>query len=145
MVILKKENIENIEKLCDSKKNESNLKLITELSLANRKKFSYLKNLKGKIIISHCKGLDTIIFFFDFRGFYNSHIRLLSENFYCWWCLQRLFTSLKILSFKSNLIVWTVTRSNLSNVNLDIFSIWRETISPQKLRKYFLWMFMLRL
>ena len=81
VVILKKENIENIEKLCDSKKNESNLKLIMELSLANRKKFSYLKNLKGKIIISHCKGLDTIIFFFDFRGFYNNHIRLLSENF----------------------------------------------------------------
>ena len=74
---------------------------------------------------------------FWFPGFCNKYIRFLCENVYCWWCLQGLFTNLEILSVKFNLIVWTVTRVNLSNLNLEIFLVWKETISPQKMKNYF--------
>ena len=37
--------------------------MINEFPLADTKKHSYLKKLKGEIYISHCKGYDTIIIF----------------------------------------------------------------------------------
>ena len=38
--------------------------------------------LKGTIIISHCRGHDCIILIFCFEGFYDNHRRLLSKNYY---------------------------------------------------------------
>lgn len=39
-------------------------------------------NLKEEIIFGHCKGHDTIIFFFNFEGFYEQHVPLLSRNYF---------------------------------------------------------------
>ena len=39
--------------------------------------------IKGKIIISHCKGPNYIILFFNFDGFYENCRRLFSKNFFC--------------------------------------------------------------
>ena len=39
-------------------------------------------NLKEEIIFGHCKGHDTIIFFFNFEGFYEQHVSLLSRNYF---------------------------------------------------------------
>ena len=38
-------------------------------------------NVGGKIILSHCRGHDTIIIFFQIDGFVEEHIRFLSKNF----------------------------------------------------------------
>ena len=40
------------------------------------------KYLEGKIIVRHSRGHDTIILLFNFKGFYDQHVRLLSENYY---------------------------------------------------------------
>ena len=40
------------------------------------------KYLEGEIILQHCRGHDTIIILFSIKGFYNQHVRILSENFY---------------------------------------------------------------
>ena len=40
------------------------------------------KLLKGEIIFGHCRGHDTLIVFFHFKGFHEQHIRLLSENYF---------------------------------------------------------------
>ena len=38
---------------------------------------------KGEIIISHCKGHNCIILFFDFDEFYENHRWLFHKNFFC--------------------------------------------------------------
>ena len=41
------------------------------------------KLLKGEIILTHCRGHDTILIFFLFEGFHDQHIRLLSRKYGC--------------------------------------------------------------
>ena len=53
------------------------------------------KNIKGKIILSHCKNHDCIILYFDFDGFYNLHERLLSKKFLADEKKSRLFKLIK--------------------------------------------------
>ena len=40
------------------------------------------KYLEGEIILRHCRGHDAIIILFSIKGFYDQHVRLLSEYFY---------------------------------------------------------------
>ena len=40
------------------------------------------KHLKGEITIRNCRGHDTILILFDFKGFYQQHVRLLSRNYH---------------------------------------------------------------
>ena len=63
-------------------KNEAcNFKLSHEMSLADKKKFSYLKDLKLEITVGQCRGNNSIIIFFYSPEFYDKHIRLLTKNF----------------------------------------------------------------
>ena len=39
------------------------------------------KVLNGEIILTHCRGYDTILIFFRFEGFHEQDIRLLSRNY----------------------------------------------------------------
>ena len=38
--------------------------------------------LEGEITFRHCRGHDTITVLFSIKGFHESHVRLLSENYY---------------------------------------------------------------
>ena len=40
-----------------------------------------IKLLKGKIILTHCRGHDTIMIFFCFEGFHEQNIHLFSRNY----------------------------------------------------------------
>ena len=48
------------------------------------KKHKYLKDLRGDIVISHYRGHDIIILFFEIKGWRKQHIRLLSKSFGYW-------------------------------------------------------------
>ena len=54
------------------------------------------KYLEGEIILQHCHGHDTIIILFSIKGFYNQHVRILSENFY----FQYTWVAVTLLSIK---------------------------------------------
>ena len=38
------------------------------------------RHLKGEIYLVHCRNHDTLYLIFYFKGFYDQHIRLLSQN-----------------------------------------------------------------
>ena len=40
------------------------------------------KHLKGEITIRHCRGHHKILILFDFKGFYQQHVLLLSRNYH---------------------------------------------------------------
>ena len=40
------------------------------------------KHLKGEIYLVHCRGHNTIMLIFYFKGFYDQHQHLLSKNYY---------------------------------------------------------------
>ena len=63
------------------KKEACNFKLSDEMSLADKKKFSYLKDLKLEITVGQCRGNNSIIIFIYSPEFYDKHIRLLTKNF----------------------------------------------------------------
>ena len=48
------------------------------------KKHKYLKDLRGDIVTSRCSGHDTIILFFEIKGWRKQHARLLSKSFGYW-------------------------------------------------------------
>ena len=65
----------------DRRKNNLSIKLLDNLDLQSRKFFP--KYLNRNIIISHCRGHDTIILLFDLKYFQDNHRRLLSKDFFC--------------------------------------------------------------
>ena len=56
--------------------------LPSHITLKNCMPIEKRSQLKGTIIISHCRGHDCIILIFCFEGFYDNHRRLLSKNYY---------------------------------------------------------------
>ena len=51
---------------------------ISTNNLIDRKK---RRHLKGEIyLVHHCRGHDTLYLIFYFKGFYDQHLRLLSQN-----------------------------------------------------------------
>ena len=66
-------------KLFKKKPNYSPPDRIFESNLIDAKNW---KHLKDEITIRHWRGHDTIRILFNFKGFYQQHVRLLSRNYY---------------------------------------------------------------
>ena len=68
-----------IRKIFQDRRRLSTTDRIRTINLIGDKRDKYLE---GEIILRHYRGHDTIIILFSTKGFYDQHIRLLSENFY---------------------------------------------------------------
>lgn len=66
-------------KIFNRKNKKKSLDIFNELLPEDKKK---LGNLNCEILISHCKGHDTVIIFFEISGYRLTHVRILSEKFY---------------------------------------------------------------
>ena len=117
------------------RKNEGNFQLINELSWVHKKKYSCLRNLKGEIIICHCREHDTIIiFFWSWWNLWESCEASRCENFN-----YREKISFEFKDFKLKIqLEWLDygTRVTLWILIWEISLVWKEIILPRKVRNY---------
>ena len=63
-------------------KKKSRYSIPSHITLNNQIPLKKRDYLKGTIHIGHCRGHDCIVLISIFKGFYDNHRRLLSENYY---------------------------------------------------------------
>ena len=64
------------------RKKTSSYRIPLHITLNNFMPTDKKGHVKGTISLCHCRGHDCIMLVFCFEGFYDTHVRLLSKNYY---------------------------------------------------------------
>ena len=64
------------------RKKRSTYQIPLHITFKNSMPTNKKSHVKGTISLCHCRGHDCIMLVFCFEGFYDTHVRLLSKNYY---------------------------------------------------------------